>query len=58
MRQSVGVAAGQRGSVLAARSGNHIGLELGVSGEQYSSIKDGVGTGGSVPLWLPDALEF
>ena len=58
MRQSVGVAAGQRGSVLAARSGNRIRYELGASGGQCSGIKDGVGTGGNVPSWLPDALSF
>ena len=40
------------------RPGNHIGHELGVSGGQFFGIKDGGGTGGSVPSWLPDSLEF
>ena len=58
MRQGVKVAAEPRESVWAARSGNHIGHELGASGGPCSGIKDGGGLGGSVPLWLPDALEF
>ena len=55
IRQGVKVAAEPRGSVLAARSGNHIGHELGASGGQQFILKDGGGTGGSVPSWLPDA---